>query len=142
MKYIREINVKYGKKLQSIPITSPNDIANFIRNKILKTNAKEHFILLCLDGSHHVIGYNVVSIGTANAAMVHPREVFQPAVLTGAVSIVVAHNHPSGSLTPSKEDRSVTEKLKEAGKLLDIKVLDHLIITEESHLSFHEMGMM
>ena len=142
MKYIREVNVKYGKKAGVFPITSPNDIADFIRTKILKTNSKEHFILLCLDGSHHVVGYNVVSIGTANAAMVHPREVFQPAVLTGAVSIVVAHNHPSGSLTPSQEDKNTTQKLILAGKLLDIKVLDHLIITEDSHLSFNEMGLL
>ena len=85
---------------------------------------------------HTIAGYSLTSTGTINSCQVHPREVFQNAILVGAVSILVGHNHPSGDLTPSKEDRSVTALIKEAGELLGIKCLDHVIVAEEGHFSF------
>jgi DNA repair protein RadC len=85
---------------------------------------------LYLNARHELIHKEIVSIGTANASIVHPRDVFVPALLHNAVAVIVAHNHPSGDATPSPEDRDVTHRLKEAGKLLGISVLDHIIITE------------
>ncbi len=118
-------------------ITSPADVANFVRS-ILTDNSREHFVALYLNASHHVAAYSIVSIGSANSAPVAPRELFQRAVLTGAISIVVAHNHPSESTVPSHEDKAVTTRLREAGELLGIKVLDHVIVTNSTFLSMKE----
>jgi len=109
-------------------------VADFVRS-ILTDNSREHFVALYLDGAHQVTSYSIVSIGTANASMVHPREVFQRAILAGAVSIIIAHNHPSGVLTPSDEDHKVTQRLKDAGDILGIKLLDHIIISDHSQKS-------
>ncbi|MEJ7595912.1 MAG: JAB domain-containing protein, partial [Planctomycetaceae bacterium] len=118
-------------------ITGPTDVANFVRS-ILTDNSREHFVALYLNASHQVAAYSIVSIGSANSAPVAPREVFQRAVLTGAISIVVAHNHPSDSTEPSTEDRAVTKRLRDAGQLLGIKVLDHLIVTDSAYLSLKD----
>jgi DNA repair protein RadC len=144
MQYIREIKVRYGRKQKTkSPVRSSLDIVHFINRKILLDNSKEHFMLFCLDGSHNIAAYNVVSIGTATSALVHPREVFQPAILAGAVSIIVAHNHPSGSIEPSQEDFKSTDQLKQASKLLGIRLLDHIIVGEgNSYYSFQEHGKM
>lgn len=85
---------------------------------------------------------NVVSIGTLNSSLVHPREVFKVAILGNSVSIIVAYNHPSGDPTPSKEDITITARLKEAGKIIGIDILDHLIIGEDKHISFKEKGIL
>ena len=90
---------------------------------------------LYLNGAHQVVSYSTISIGTANASIVHPREVFQRAILAGAISLVVAHNHPSGNLTPSAEDYNVTKRLKEAGEVIGIQLLDHLIISDVANVS-------
>jgi DNA repair protein RadC len=141
MKYLREVRVKYGKKIPLVAaIRSPQQIADFIRKKVLTTNAKEHLVLICLDGNHDVIAYNLLGIGTATSCTFHPREVFQPAIVAGAVSIILAHNHPSNNLEPSKEDLQVTKIAKEGAKLLGIKLLDHIIITDTGHYSLHEAG--
>ena len=95
-----------------------------------KAQRKEHFLALYLNARHELIHKEIVSIGTANASMVHPRDVFAPAIIHNATAVIVAHNHPSGGATPSPEDRDVTHRLKEAGKLLGISVLEHIIITE------------
>jgi DNA repair protein RadC len=94
-----------------------------------------------LDAKNHVIGIHTVSVGSLFAAIVSPREVFKGAILANAASVIVAHNHPSGGVTPSPEDIQVTKTLKEAGKLLDIEVLDLLIIGEEGRwLSLKRQG--
>ena len=136
--FIREARVNYLHCDHAMfKISSPADVANFVRS-ILTDNSREHFVALYLDGQHQVAAYSIVSIGTANQAPVSPREVFQRAVLTGAISIVVAHNHPSESTVPSHEDRAVTTRLREAGELLGIKVLDHLIVTNSAFLSMKD----
>lgn len=141
MHYVREVKVRYTRKIKTkTEIRSAKDVANFVRTKILQDNSKEHVVLLCLDGSHSVAAYNIVSIGTATSAPVHPREVFQAAILAGSVSIVLVHNHPSGSIEPSPEDVKITEQLKQAGKVLGIKLLDHVIVADHSHYSFQECG--
>lgn len=133
--FIREVKATYQPTATPLfAIKGPDDVADFVRS-ILTDNSREHFVALYLDGANQVASYSIVSIGTANASMVHPREVFQRAILAGAVSIIIAHNHPSGILTPSEEDYKVTERLKEAGEILRIKLLDHVIITDLAHQS-------
>lgn len=140
--YVREVTAKYiGPRRKAIKISSPEDAARFICS-VLRDEAREHFIALYLDGAHNLASYSVVSTGSANSAPVHPREVFQGAVLCGACALIVGHNHPSGELNPSEEDRSVTKRLVEAGKLLGISVLDHLIVSEQGYFSFQEMAAM
>lgn len=141
MHYVREVKVRYSRKIKTkTDIRSARDVANFVRTKVLQDNSKEHVVLLCLDGSHSVAAYNVVSIGTATSAPIHPREVFQAAILAGSVSIVLAHNHPSGSTEPSPEDIKVTKLMQDAGKVVGIKLLDHVIVGDYDHYSFQEKG--
>ena len=94
-------------------------------------HAREHFVALYLDGRHRPVAHQIVSVGTATASLVHPREVFQPAVLLGACALIVARNHPSGDPSPSVEDRDVTKRLAQAGKLLGITLLDSIVWTHE-----------
>lgn len=101
-----------------------------IRNK-----KQEYFVCLTLDGANRLIAKRIITIGTLTASLVHPREVFAEAITDRAASIIVAHNHPSGNLQPSQADRDVTERLQNAGELLGIKLVDHLIITSTSHTS-------
>ena len=96
----------------------------------IKAQRKEHFVGLYLNARHELIHKELISIGTANASLVHPRDVFAPAIMHNSTAVIVAHNHPSGDATPSPEDRDVTHRLKEAGRLLGISVLEHIIITE------------
>lgn len=138
--FIKEITPHYiGPRLKIDTIRDATDAAVFIR-KVLKDNAREHFIALYLDGKHSPVSYSVISIGTANASLCHAREIFQMAVLSGACAFLCAHNHPSGDLVPSQEDHLVTRRLKEAGELLGIKLLDHIIVTDSAHFSFNETG--
>ena len=97
---------------------------------------RECFAALLLNAIHSTIGFHIVSIGSLNSALVHPREVFRMAVTIGAHSIVLAHNHPSGDSTPSDQDRRITERLTEAGELLGIQVIDHVVIGDTSYFSF------
>jgi DNA repair protein RadC len=101
-------------------------------------DAREHFVVLMLDARHRPIAYQVVSIGTATASLVHPREVFQAAVSIGAVAIIVAHNHPSGDPSPSREDREVTERLNRAGGVLGIRLLDSVVVADSGFHSIRE----
>ncbi len=99
---------------------------------------REMFVVLLLDGKNQVIGFNVVSVGSLTAALVHPREVFKPAILVNAAALVLAHNHPSGDPEPSPEDIAITRRLKEAGELLGIKIVDHVVIGDGRFSSFAE----
>jgi DNA repair protein RadC len=95
-----------------------------------------------LNGANEVIGNRVVTVGLLNTSQVHPREVFVDAISDRAASVILAHNHPSGVLEPSPDDIATTRQLVDAGKILGIPVLDHIIITKKSHLSFKERGFM
>ena len=86
---------------------------------------------LFLDSRHQPISYSIVSVGTANQSLMHPREVFQPAILAGAAALIVLHNHPSGDPSPSRQDYDVTQRLQDAGKLLGIPLLDHIVWTRD-----------
>ena len=102
----------------------------------------EKFIALALNTKNHVTAVLPVSSGSLNASIVHPRELFQRAILANAASIIVCHNHPSGDPTPSPEDIALTRKLVEAGQLLDIPILDHVILGYGKYSSFKEMGLL
>lgn len=99
----------------------------------IRDKKQEYFVCLTLDGANRLIAKRVITIGTLTASLVHPREVFADAITDRAASIIVAHNHPSGSLEPSRADREVTSRLAEASKLLGINLNDHIIITNKSH---------
>jgi DNA repair protein RadC len=103
---------------------------------------KEHFFAIGLNSANSIIFIELVSLGILNTSLVHPREVFRFAILKGVAAIIVCHNHPSGSLLPSTQDKEITEKLVASGKILDIPVLDHVIITSNQHYSFRDEGLM
>ncbi len=136
---VREAMVRYRGRRRRIAavIRSPADVARFVRG-LVRNDGREHFVVVMLDGRHRPIGYQVVSIGTATASLVHPREVFQSAVSLGAVALVVAHNHPSGDPTPSREDREVSERLARAGEVLGIRLLDAVVVAGSVYHSMRE----
>lgn len=120
-------------------IRGPADIHRHLYQR-MRLLQREHFVALLVDGRHRVVRECVVSEGTLTASLVHPREVFRTAVREAAAAIVLAHNHPSGDPTPSEEDREVTRRLAEAGEILGIRVLDHVVIAEHGFHSFREAG--
>lgn len=103
---------------------------------------KEHFVALYLDAGHRPLFKETVSVGTLTASLVHPREVFAPAFERPAAALIVAHNHPSGDPTPSREDRDTTRRLCEAGRILGLPVLDHLVVASRGFFSFRERGLL
>ena len=127
-----------GSKKQGI--TSP-EAAVGIFSAYLDGLDREVFCIAMLDTKNHIIGINTVSMGTLNSTAVHPREVFKPACIIGANAILLCHNHPSGDPEPSREDKEITDRLKEAGKVLGIDVLDHIVIGDGTHYSFREHGL-
>ena len=132
--------VSSGKICEKI-VKNPSDIASHYMEK-LKDLKKEHFIAVFLDSKNKVIKDEVISIGTLNSSLVHPREVFKEAIKHSANSIILVHNHPSGDPEPSAEDEQITEKLFEAGELLNIKVLDHVIVGKDKFWSFKERSVL
>lgn len=100
---------------------------------------REQFLVCGLDAKHHIIGLNVVSVGSLTVSIVHPREVFKPLILMNACALICAHNHPSGDPTPSAEDHALTSRLRQAGELLGITLLDHIILGEYNY-SFADQG--
>lgn len=125
-----------GEKLK---INSPEDVYRRIY-PMMREQKKEMFIELCLDTKNQVIKEGTISIGSLNANIVHPREVFKMALAESAAHIIVAHNHPSGDPTPSREDIEITKKLVETGSIMGITVLDHVIIGDGRHFSMKEAG--
>jgi len=115
-------------------IASPEDIIKLVSN--YKNKKREYLIGIYLDARKQLINKKVISIGTLDTNLIHPREVFKPAIQHNAAAVIVVHNHPSGDPKPSLEDRRVTKKLIKAGKLLGIKLIDHLIIANDNYFSF------
>lgn len=111
-------------------------------NKGIKNHKKEHFVVIYLNAKNRILRRETVSIGILNSSLVHPREVFQPAVSESAASVILVHNHPSGDLEPSQDDIALTKRLTEAGKIMGIEVLDHVIIGTKGFLSMKEKNLM
>lgn len=122
-------------------IRSPRDAADLVMEE-LRYLQKEHFVCLFLNTKNHIIAQETLSVGSLNASIVHPREVFRAAMKCSSASIVCVHNHPSGDPTPSPEDVNMTERLCRAGEIVGIDVLDHIVIGDGSFVSLKEQGLM
>ena len=135
--------LELGKRLNTenkLEILSASDGWNFCAD--IRGLQREHFVAFYLDTQNNLIERQTISIGTLNSSLVHPREVFEPALLFHSASIIIAHNHPSGELQPSSEDREVTRRLIEAGKIIGIDVIDHIILSKNSYLSFQQKHLL
>ncbi len=122
-------------------VRSPKDAADLLMEQ-LRYLQKEHFVCLFLNTKNHIISQETLSMGSLNASIVHPREVFRAAIKCSSASVICAHNHPSGDPTPSPEDIALTRRLVEAGQLIGIEVLDHLVIGDTKFVSLKEQGLM
>lgn len=142
IKLFQAISERYAKEKipKKISLTSPQEVANYLREK-LGREKKEHFLILSLDSRNNLIRENIISVGTLNANLVHPREVFKEAIDARAASIIIAHNHPSGDSEPSEDDIGITKRIVESGKIMGIDVLDHIIITKDKIFSFKGRGL-
>ena len=127
--------------LEPVVIRHPSDTLPILEAELSEL-AYERFVALALNTKNHLTAVLPVSSGSLNASIVHPRELFQRAILANAASIIVCHNHPSGDPTPSPEDIALTRKLVEAGQLVDIPILDHVILGYGKYSSFKEMGLL
>lgn len=121
-------------------VSTPEDVYREVRH--YASREQEHLVVVLLNGAHEVLGTFVATIGLLNKTIVHPREVFADAIRSRAAAIAIAHNHPSGNIEPSQDDKDVTARLQKAGQILGIKLLDHLVFTDERYYSFLEHGLM
>jgi DNA repair protein RadC len=129
-----------SRLVASTSIRTPRDAADILMEQ-LRYLQKEHFVCLFLNSKNHIIAQETLSMGSLNASIVHPREVFRAAIKCSSASIVCAHNHPSGDPTPSPEDIQITKRLIEAGAIVGIDVLDHLVIGDGIYVSLKEKGL-
>lgn len=134
-----ELGRRLLQNKQSALLLSPEDVWHELKD--IRDNKKEHFVVFYLDSRNQEVKREVVSIGSLNANLVHPREVFEPAIRHTAAQIIVAHNHPSGDTEPSEEDLAITKRLCEAGKILGIELLDHVVVARNSFVSLKEKGV-
>lgn len=128
-------------KPDAATFSSPQEVAAYLREE-MRYYKKEYFKIMLLNTKNQVISLEDVSVGSLNSSIVHPREIFNPAVKKSAASVILVHNHPSGDPSPSREDLEVTKRLVEAGKIMGIKILDHIVIGENSYFSFKEKGLL
>ncbi|AXM88927.1 DNA repair protein RadC [Anoxybacillus ayderensis G10] len=135
LKVVREKSFLYPKRR----ITSPEDAYNLVKSFLVDVD-REYFLVICLDTKNQPTAINICHMGSLNASIVHPREVLKPAILSNSASIIVAHNHPSSDPTPSREDIEVTKRLSEAGKIIGIDLLDHIIVGIDRFISLKEKG--
>ena len=134
---IYRINMEKSKALTQI--SSPNDVLTYFKD--MEDLRQEEIRLIMLNTKNKIIAHKTISKGTVNASIVTPREIFFPAIKMMASSIILAHNHPSGDVTPSSEDKNITEIVARSGKLINIKLLDHIIIGKNKIYSFKEAGL-
>lgn len=135
-----ELGRRMLKDKPAMLILSPREVWEALKD--IRQSKKEHFIVFFLDTQNQEIKRELISIGTLNSSLIHPREVFEPAIKHLASHIIVAHNHPSGSLEPSDEDLAVTKRLTDSGRLLGIEVLDHVIVTGGGYASLKEKNLL
>lgn len=122
-------------------ISSPKDIAE-LYIPLLRDELQEKFFIVCLSSSNRIIKHELLFVGTLNASLVHPREIFKTALANNSANIILMHNHPSGNSEPSHEDISITKKISDAGRLLEIQIFDHIIIAGNSYTSFVEKRLL
>jgi DNA repair protein RadC len=137
---VRVMIVREGRPTEA-ELSSPQAVFKFMKRKCRRLD-REHFWRIDLDARSRVLGYEVVSVGTISASLVHPREVFKGAILNNAAAIIIAHNHPSQDVSPSAEDKEATRRIQRAGELLGIPLLDHMVLADERFYSFKETGML
>lgn len=136
VKLIKEGSILYEPRR----VSSPKNAFDLGKEFLIDSD-REKMILVCLDNKNQPTSINTVSVGSLNSSIVHPREVFKVAILSNSASIIVYHNHPLGDATPSNEDINITERLKEAGKILGIELIDHIILgSNDRYYSFKEKG--
>ena len=131
--------VAIGDSKKRVVIRSSDDIANYMMPR-LRYCDREHFYAILLNTKNHIIASPLISIGTLSESLVHPRELFKEAVNHSSSSIILVHNHPSGAPSPSREDIMMTRRIIEGGRLLDIQILDHVIIGDNTYISLREQG--
>lgn len=137
--------LELGKRMSGAPpseritIRSPKDAADVMMEE-MRYHTQEHFVCLYLNTKNHIIGREMIFIGSLNSSIVHPREVYKEAIRRSSASVICLHNHPSGDATPSREDIDVTRRLQEAGRILGIELLDHVIIGDGQFYSLKEKG--
>ncbi len=140
-------SIELGKRIQRArfkkryKVSSPESIFSFFREE-LGHEKIEKFIIVLLNTKNEILKWEIISIGSLNASIVHPREVFNKAIKNSAAAIIAIHNHPSGHVAPSKEDLNITLRLKEAGSIVGINLIDHIIIGREAYYSFKENGQL
>lgn len=135
-----ELGKRFLKSKKSVLVLSPKEIWQELKD--LRNEKKEYFVVFYLDIRNQVIKKEIISIGTLTANLVHPREVFEPAVRNLAAQVILAHNHPSGVVSPSDEDLEMTKRLVKAGEILGIEVIDHVIVSKDKFLSFKKEGLL
>jgi len=126
----------------SVKVTKPQDVLLLTIIADMRDKRQEHFICITLNGAGEVLDSRTITVGLLNHSLVHPREVFADAITDRAASVICVHNHPSGSLDPSPQDIAVTTQLREAGLLLGIQLIDHIIVTKSGYLSMKEKGLL
>jgi len=143
IKLFQAISERYAKEQlpPKISLSSPQKIAVYLREK-LGREKKEHFVVLLLDAQNDLLKIKEISVGTLDETLVHPREVFESAIKHLASHIIIAHNHPSGSLEPSESDLRLTQRLQSVGELVGISVLDHIIISNTGYISLKEKNLL
>lgn len=135
---IRERCQGYGSRRQ---VRDARDVYEAFREHFQSLD-REQFLAVILDGKNRILGLNLVATGTLTSALVHPRELFKPAILANAASLILVHNHPSGDPDPSAEDKALTARLKEAGELIGIRILDHVVIGDDRYVSLAELNLL
>lgn len=133
-----ELGRRFLKDKKHNLILSPQSVWESLKD--IRDHKKEHFVIFYLNTRNQEIKREVISVGTLNTSLVHPREVFEPAIAHSAAQVIVAHNHPSGDPEPSEEDLAITKRLVEAGKILGIELLDHVVIGRDRWASIRELG--
>lgn len=136
LKMVKEKSILYGNR----SITSVKDAVELLKDFFYEAD-REMLLVCCLNTKNEPNCINTVSIGTLTSSLVHPREVFKASIMSNSASIILAHNHPSGNSTPSEEDLKITTRIKEAGDILGIRLLDHIIIGDNNYESLKEKGV-
>lgn len=143
--FVAELNISYKKNtsIKNTQITSSEGASQYIKELWpVEIEHREACMALYLNRANNTIGYAIIGIGGLSGTVVDPKIIFQNALLCNASALILSHNHPSGNLNPSEADKSITKKISNAGKVLEINVLDHVIITKNSYFSFADEGIM